>query len=911
MRPLKLRLEGFGAYQDLQEICFDDVELFAITGPTGAGKSTLLDAITYALYKSTPRIGSKGLGELKHPGAAQAKVELTFALGDQSWRVVRVLGNENQNRLEYLVGPPGAAGGDWRIHPASEKVKELDSQLVQIVGMDYETFTRAILLPQGEFDLFLHGKPAERRDTLIKLYGLENVRAMRERVGERLKGVREQISRLQGELDALEGAEEERVSALREEIEGLEREEGALARQAEAAERELRGLERRFERFAELDSLRRRQASWQAQAEEVARIAERVEQAALAERVWPQVEALEAAQREAQTAARELAVAHSMAAQLGASLEAARAGYDPAELEEAKAELAQLPRVEEQEARLRRYGGSLELRHPRPLPFDEDRLEVLREAERAFEVVAKLSARQERLNRALEAGRAEVAGAEAQLQEWQTSLETLRVQGVEARQLAEGAEKVLGAERLRQGVLSHRHLLHLGEPCPLCEQVVRTLPPQADAPDLRELEAMAGKARERLEILRTEFKLAQERIKTVQESLPKLRRQLAEREAEAAEAAQELEAARFQLSGLSDPEAARQERLQRLAGLADLLRQITGGASVKAYAERLKGRIATLEANAAEIARLERQAQEARQRVAVGAERERGAQERLRGLAESVTALLEETGFASAEAVKVARREPREVEALKRRQSEHEQEGSFVRKQLERLEAELGGQDPVTEVAVREAKAGLERLKAALDGVKRRVGGRRADLSRLQEQVVRRREALREKAALDRETDLWEQLATDLKGDRFQDFLLRHYQSGLLGRASELIQELSQGRYSLRLEDDEYKVLDRWTETLRPVRTLSGGESFMASLSLALSLSEHLSRGRIGALFLDEGFGTLDSETLDQVASVLEALPTQGRLVGIVTHVEALAERLPARLLVQKSQAGSKVSWRE
>lgn len=85
----------------------------------------------------------------------------------------------------------------------------------------------------------------------------------------------------------------------------------------------------------------------------------------------------------------------------------------------------------------------------------------------------------------------------------------------------------------------------------------------------------------------------------------------------------------------------------------------------------------------------------------------------------------------------------------------------------------------------------------------------------------------------------------------------------------------------------------------------------MASLSLALSLSEHLSRGRIGALFLDEGFGTLDAETLEQVAGVLEALPTQGRLVGIVTHVEALAERLPARLVVEKSPAGSKVSWRD
>ncbi|GIW35029.1 SMC family ATPase [Meiothermus sp.] len=201
MRPLKLRIEGFGAYAEPQEISFDDVGLFAITGPTGSGKSTLLDAMTYALYKATPRIGSTGLKDLKHPQADSAKVELTFALGEQTWRVVRVVGKENQNRLEYLQST------DWKTHPASEKVKELDAKLGEILGMDYETFTRAILLPQGQFDLFLRGSPKERRETLIKLYGLELLKAMRERVAARLKTLAEQRAHLQGELDALAEAE--------------------------------------------------------------------------------------------------------------------------------------------------------------------------------------------------------------------------------------------------------------------------------------------------------------------------------------------------------------------------------------------------------------------------------------------------------------------------------------------------------------------------------------------------------------------------------------------------------------------------------------------------------------------------------------------------------------------------------
>jgi len=94
MRPLKLLLDGFGPYAQAQTVDFNpDLGLFAITGPTGAGKSTLLDAITYALYKATPRIGATGLKDLKHPQAESARVELTFAVGEQLWRVVRVVGN--------------------------------------------------------------------------------------------------------------------------------------------------------------------------------------------------------------------------------------------------------------------------------------------------------------------------------------------------------------------------------------------------------------------------------------------------------------------------------------------------------------------------------------------------------------------------------------------------------------------------------------------------------------------------------------------------------------------------------------------------------------------------------------------------------------------------------------------------
>ena len=124
----------------------------------------------------------------------------------------------------------------------------------------------------------------------------------------------------------------------------------------------------------------------------------------------------------------------------------------------------------------------------------------------------------------------------------------------------------------------------------------------------------------------------------------------------------------------------------------------------------------------------------------------------------------------------------------------------------------------------------------------------------------------------------------------------------LARRASAILQLVTDGRYDLRLEAGDYLVADAWAGgELRSARTLSGGESFVASLALALALSDTLAgSAALGALFLDEGFGTLDRVTLDAVTAVLESLTTEGRMVGVITHVPELSARLPARLVVAK-----------
>ena len=137
--------------------------------------------------------------------------------------------------------------------------------------------------------------------------------------------------------------------------------------------------------------------------------------------------------------------------------------------------------------------------------------------------------------------------------------------------------------------------------------------------------------------------------------------------------------------------------------------------------------------------------------------------------------------------------------------------------------------------------------------------------------------------------------------------------SGLVSGASAILLELSSGAYSLAVDDtgDFFVVDHRNADERRSARTLSGGETFLASLALALSLAEHLrelavaATPRLESIFLDEGFGTLDPETLDVVAATVEELGASGRTVGLVTHVRELAERVPVRFEVRRGASGS------
>ena len=297
--------------------------------------------------------------------------------------------------------------------------------------------------------------------------------------------------------------------------------------------------------------------------------------------------------------------------------------------------------------------------------------------------------------------------------------------------------------------------------------------------------------------------------------------------------------------------------------------------------------------------------------------------------------LLAESSFESAELIHAAVRTPERVDALEQAVAAYELEHARL--------LEGFGREAMVAVAAR-AAAG-EQAPDDLQGVRERVEQLRAAAHRLtlregeRESVLRSLQALRgEYAAFRAQTaqrydraQMLANLAAAARGDTLGGYEhqvdLVSYVLGaeferILHSASLHLDRMSEGRYGMVFSDHRAKgsrsggglnleITDTWTGEPREASSLSGGESFLASLSLALGLAEVVQANNGGieldTLFIDEGFGTLDAETLDMVMGTIESLRDSGRTIGLISHVEEMKNRIPAQIVVEKGQNGSSV----
>ncbi|MGK5739156.1 AAA family ATPase [Micromonospora sp. URMC 103] len=573
----------------------------------------------------------------------------------------------------------------------------------------------------------------------------------------------------------------------------------------------------------------------------------------------PELEAARSAAREATAALdaldTELAVlgavrAPAGVAEVAAAVTAARA--------EAEAAATAVSLAEEREEKLR---GEL------AAAGDESGVRLLLSA---YADRAKLAAQANAVRAAVDALGAEHDAAARALAEARTAAERAEEELAAAFRAHEEAKAADQAAALRA------HLTD-GAACPVCEQVVPKVPA-----------VPAGSAVAR----------AVEAGKAARAASEAARRVVQERDAAARELDRALLRARAEQDGLR-------------ARLAELDGQLAGAATAEALREQL-----------AEHARLRRALDEAAAAVRAGREaarRARGgvdaAEERLRaawrrfdgtrdGLARFGPPAADRDDLAAAWTTLAdwagaeARRRETDRAGLAGAVGEADAAAAAVASRIDGLLTDAGlpaSGDPVHAVTVAVERADAER---------RRLRERREQAADLREQ----------RAGHERQAQVARALAGHLRANNFERWLLAEALDLLVDGASRILRELSGGQYDLVHDKGEFFVVDHHDAGLRRgVRTLSGGETFQASLALALALSEQLAgmsttAASLESIVLDEGFGTLDAATLDTVAATLENLAARGdRMVGVVTHVQALAERIPVRFEVRKDARSARV----
>lgn len=930
MRPIKLGIEGFTSFRQPSEIDLESLDLFAITGPTGAGKTSIIDAIIYALYGRTPRIGGS-CSELISQGAERLRVYLQFKSNEKKYQIVRTIKNGGTTKVNLEVLDEK---GEWEA--LSNKVADVREQIDEIIGIDFEGFIKSVVLPQGEFDRFLRGETPDRRHIISELLSLNVYVEMGRIARQRADDARREAALLEQHLaEAYANVTKEKQQELTANLKVMGTEQQHLTAELKII-RELHPIA--------VDLQHWRKAREQVTGElDIAK------------------SKLQTATGRAESAKKELALHAEEIAKVDRAIQ--RAGYDDnlcrdlltiVPLARRRDDL----RVALVQSEKEHFNNSKEIDEEEPALVKakkarESAAGVLEACEKrvagakeAYSVAKKKHGSADTVQHGIEDFRRclqmqkQKADLQTEVDDREAGLKLVRKRIVEtqetekkARTACEDAERQLDELRQLHAVDGIRRQLKRGLPCPVCEQVVSAVP----KPGKHELldrakevvaqkQALVEKAHEAaveashlFESLPGEIKKLKKQLGTLDSEigdiLTKLERilgkkpgsdptnELARLGKELSALEESVEEAAQQCSSAADKDAQSQKSLTKLEHKLDLLRQ--KGASLESDINEKKRELNSLEKalkGREELASLEKQlaTQEKAREQAQNLEEQKRKEEKLQGQA--------------AQKMAVARTEVSTFEQrigdLQLQMSKADSEAEALAGKIRRALKLQGSTDEAREVESRRSTADRQTQDLVA-----KIALEEAELARVKKGLVELGEKRRQIKSLQEVIELNEELGAALRADRFIRFVEEEAMERLAQDGSEHLSRLSSGRYEFLAKDENFFVLDHWNaDDTRSVNTLSGGESFLASLALALALSDTLAEFAgnrasfsLDSLFLDEGFSTLDPETLDVVVQGIEALAGGHRMIGVISHVPELAERFPVQIQVKKSVGGSTI----
>ena len=930
MKPLKLTMSAFGSYAGKNVIDFTGQQqgIFLITGDTGAGKTTIFDAITYALYNQTS--GGERNGNMMRSQYAQPEtetyVELEFLYRGQTYRVCRnpdykITKTLKNGKIREQKVPHSVelTLPDGTVFP--EKKNATDAKIIEILGLTADQFSQIVMIAQGDFLKLLYTKSDERKMIFSKLFRTdiywkiqENLRRksmeMDERIQENDRAFEQEKSRIILLPESEELPLDELVERLRERLKDALKEQNLRRANVEELNKKITKYEEINKLFVSLEKIRQTGKELEARQAESKERRQQIENALKADKVLVAEQQNLRQQQEVEQSAQAIAKMTETLANNQEMFETLKTQQQEAEAKQKR-----------EAADIQKKMLALEQSFPSYEALQNARSEE-QQAKKVWEDLGKTS------EESFHKKKAGIAALKEQQKQQEQVVEQTKKNweqtSLSASESAKHYEHMYEAFLKEQaGILAEN--LSAGCPCPVCGSTVHPDPAKLSDHAVTELEVeQAKKTRAAAEEKRDMAYAAFEAEKTKKQKLAQ---------------AVEKEEADFVLAQTIAKQQ-RKEAEQNYVSLQKTAEQIREKLVYPSLAEAKKQYAAMQKALEAAEQEMERK----RQKVSELAEAmntlkgQKLAEEENQKTAKKLAVktekeyakLLEKSGFVSEETYHLAILPERSRSKLEREEKEYESQCLRQQSEQKLLEKQVSGKTYTDTTELNERlKVEKQALKEAEKTYMELHTAYENDRSVLQNCAV----YLEKGKKLESEDQVIKSLSKTANGRLsgsakidFETYIQRQYFKQIIHEANKRLLTMSNHQFILKLKEEantgrktneglDLSVYSLVTDSERDVKTLSGGESFLAALAMALGLSDIVERSA-GAIhpdmmFIDEGFGSLDAQSRQQAIEVLGELAGDSRMVGIISHVTELKEQIDRKLVVNRTDNGSRAVWAE